>query len=183
MKPYGQQDSLVAAEDPAIEPILSRFPGPIAIRSLTARGVTMLTTTWLAVFGVVLAVLLFSGAGKTPGLMLLLAPIFLPIFAVGWLGMLLLGVRELSLDSRGFTLDSLLGRRSMAWQDVVAFEVVLTNIGRATAFLSFIAGFAIRRRMTAPDWRADKISSRSARRNPPHAETPFWKTLLWTAFS
>jgi hypothetical protein len=109
-------------QDRAIERILSQFPGPVTIHSLTplsAALVAMVLAGMLLLLEVVV-----NGSDLTFKI-----AVRLSVVAI-WLVTLLAGARRLSLDSGGFEVDSLFSRRSIAWRDVAAFEVILTNVGK-----------------------------------------------------
>jgi hypothetical protein len=110
-------------QDRAIERILSQFPGPVTIRSLTLRSSALVTM-------ILAGILLLLEAIVADGPDLRVQIVVGLTIAVIWLVTLLIGARHLSLDGGGFEVDSLFSRRSEAWRDVAAFEVILTDIGR-----------------------------------------------------
>jgi hypothetical protein len=109
-------------QDRAIERILSQFPGPVTIHSLTPRSAAL---TAMMIAGILLLLeAVVNGPNLTPKIVVGLTGVAI------WLVTLLIGARRLSLGGGGFEVDGLFSRRSIAWRDVAAFEVILTDIGR-----------------------------------------------------
>ena len=111
-------------EAPPVNKILSRFPGPITIISLTRRSVTRLTVALTLVMAVPGAMVVAESRYILPFVLLLgvgLAALLLVLFF--WSG-------RLSVDAAGFEVVSPLNNCSTTWDNVDRFEVILTSVGR-----------------------------------------------------
>lgn len=110
-------------DDPAIDQILSRFPGPIVIHSLTLGSVAPMALL-MAVFVMVLELSVFDG------------PYLLPKVIPGLVGLaaflltLFIGAGHIRLDGAGFEVVSPFNMQSIAWKNVEAFEIILTSVGK-----------------------------------------------------
>jgi hypothetical protein len=129
-------------DDPDIDRILSRFPGPITISSLTRRSIAV-TALLLAAIMMVPEVVVFD------------SPYLMPKLIPGLVGVAVLllsaflGAARLYVDGAGFEVVSPLNTQFIAWDNVEAFEVKPTNLGRGVRVPLVYC------RVRHPSWPAD----------------------------